>query len=188
MKVELQVAEAAGWRALLTYGQQSARTFLLREAENYLVALLYRRLGSTASNDREQSLRFARQLVNDNRTNSQDLGAVGDHCLLFAGLFPEHAMRQGTPLASFVQVGQQAWRDHAARLSGEDAERYRQLAGEYIRMLDVLLAVRQMNNPGPCIDALNAWQLWQETGSVHGWHVLRQLTPSLPGATPQGCH
>ena len=181
MTVQLQVAEAAGWRALLTYGQQSARTFLPPEVEHHLVGLLYRRLGSALGRDREQALRFARQLVADTRSQGQDLAAVGEHCLLFSGLFPSHAPRQGMTLADFVQTGQQAWRDHAARVDREEGARYRHLADHYIRMLDVLLAVHEMNQEGPTMDALNAWALWHDTGSAHGWQVLRQLTPSLPG-------
>lgn len=188
MTVQLQVAEAAGWRALLTCGQQSARTFLPPEVEHHLVGLLYRRLGSAVGRNREQALHFARQLVADTRSQTQDLAAVGEHCLLFSGLFPDHAPRQGMTLASFVQTGQQAWRDHAARIDPEEARRYRQLADNYIRMLDVLLAVHEMSQQCIGLDALSAWSLWHDTGSSHGWQVLRRLTHSLPGEATQARH
>mgnify|MGYP006278498627 CR=1 FL=1 len=181
MTVELQVAEAAGWRALLTCGQQSARTFLPPEVERHLVSLLYRRLGSAVGRNREQAMQFARQLVADTRSERQDLAAVGEHCLLFSGLFPDHAPRHGMTLACFVQTGQQAWRDHAARVDAEESARYRLLADQYIRMLDVLLAVHEMSQQTGTLDALSAWSLWHDTGSAHGWQVLRRLTPSLPG-------
>ena len=188
MTVQLQVAEAAGWRALLTCGQQSACTFLPPEVEHHLVSLLYRRLGSAVGRNREQAMHFARQLVADTRSERQDLVAVGEHCLLFSGLFPDHAPRQGMTLASFVQTGQQAWRDHAARVGAEEGDRYRMLADQYIRMLDVLLAVHDMNQQATTLDALSAWSLWHDTGSTHGWQVLRRLTPSLPGEVTLARH
>jgi phosphodiesterase/alkaline phosphatase D-like protein len=88
----------------------------------------------------------------------------------------------------FVQVGRQAYHDHAARSGGSEQSLFRELAEGYVRLLDVLLTIREANADRPCIDGLNAYQLWRETGSHHGWQVLRQLTPALPASATHALH
>jgi hypothetical protein len=188
VRIELQLAETAGWRALLTLAQQGAQTFLSEALEEYVVALLFRSLGSAANGTGMRTARFARQLVAGTQANSQDLVSVGDHCLLFAGLFPEHAIRQRIPVTYFVHVGQQAFRDYAARIEGAERDLYRELATHYVRILDVFLTMREATEEGPFLDGLNAYQLWREAGSVHGWQVLRQLTPALPASATFALH
>lgn len=179
MKIDLQLPEAAGWRGLLTQAQQNARVYLPEHVEEYLVCLLYRMLGS-AGESRQLSARFARQLLAGGDAHARNLAAVGDQCLLFAGLFPDHAIRQKIPLSYFVQMGSHAYREHAASQRGEDRAIYQALAEHFVGTLDALLGIRELNEGGPCIDGLNAFQLWSESGSSHGWHRLRQMTNSLP--------
>ncbi len=188
MKIDLQLADTAGWRALLTQAQQHNQAFLPDPLEQYAVALLYRSLGSASNGAGLRATHFARLLITDNANDTKDLAAVGDHCLLFSGLFPEHAMRQKIPVSYFVQVGRQAYRDHAARLTGSEREFFRALADHYVKLLDVLLTIREANTDRPCLDGLNAYQLWRETGSHHGWQVLRQLTPALPASGTHALH
>ncbi len=180
MKIDLQLPEAAGWRGLLTQTQQSAHTFLPELVEEYLVCLLYRMLGA-AGESRQLSARFARRLLAaGDDARARELAAVGDQCLLFAGLFPDHAIRQKIPLSYFVQVGSHAYREHAVTRRGEERVIYQALGEHFVATLDVLLGIRELNEGGPCIDGLNAFQLWSEAGSSHGWHTLRQMTTSLP--------
>jgi hypothetical protein len=173
VNIDLHLPEAAGWRGLLTQSQQNAHAFLPEAVEEYAVCLLYRMLGSAGEN-RTLSARFARQLLSAGNAN------VGDQCLLFAGLFPDHAIRQRIPLSYFVQMGQHAYREHAAKLRGEERTVYQALGEHFVATLDVLLGIRELNEGGPCLDGLNAFQLWSEAGSSHGWHTLRQMTTSLP--------
>lgn len=186
--VDLQLAEAAGWRALMTLAQQNAQIFLSDAIEQYAVSLLYRSLGTAGSGNGRQVTRFTRHLLAARDEPVDNLPAVGDHCLLFAGLLTEQAMRQGIPVTYFVQVGQQAYHDHAARTSGADGLLYRELAQHFVALLDVFLTMRELNDSGPSLDGLNAYQLWCETGSHHGWQVLRQLTPALPAVATHARH
>ena len=188
MRIDLQLAETAGWRALLTLAQQNAQIFLPEPLEEYVVGLLYRALGSAGSSTGSCTARFARQLVEGTRADHEDLASVGDHCLLFSGLFPDHAIRNSIPVNYFVQVGRQAYQDHATRVGGEERALYRALAAQYVSVLDILLTMREDGTEGPCLDGLNAYQLWREAGSYQGWRVLRQLTPSLPANSTQALH
>ena len=80
MRIDLQLAETAGWRALLTLAQQNAQIFLPEPLEEYVVGLLYRALGSAGSSTGSCTARFARQLVEGTRAEHEDLASVGDHC------------------------------------------------------------------------------------------------------------
>ena len=188
MRIDLQLPETAGWRALLTLAQQNAQIFLPEALEEYVIALLYRTLGSAGSANAAQTARFARQLVEGARADHEDLASVGDHCLLFSGLFPDHASRNCIPVNYFVQVGRQAYQDHATRVAGHERALYLALAAQYVSMLDIFLTMRGESDSRPCLDGLNAYQLWREAGSVRGWQVLRQLTPALPAGSTQAYH
>ena len=172
----------------MTLAQQSAQIFLPDALEEYAVALLYRALGSAGSADSAHTARFARQLVEGTRADHEDLASVGDHCLLFSGLFPDHAIRNSIPVNYFVQVGRQAYQDHATRVTGTERALYQALAGQYVRILDILLTMREQGAERPCLDGLNAYQLWREAGSHHGWQVLRQLTHALPASSTPALH
>lgn len=178
-RVDLTVAEIAGWRALLTEAQLAAKVFLSEAVEEYVVCLLYRALGRPGVAD--ERLGYIEQLIEQGLHEQRDHAAAGDQCLLFAGMFPEHAIRKGIPITYFVQLGQHAYRESAAR-AGADANRavFPQLAAQFVSMMDVLQTLRELHQDAPCIDALTAYHLWHEAGSAHAWQVLRQLTPALP--------
>ena len=104
---------------------------------------------------------------------------VGDRCLLFAGLVPEQAIRQGVPVACFVELGQSAYRECASRRGSAVHEL---LAAEFVRAMDVLHTVRALQSGEPCVDALTAFHLWHAHGSAHGWRVLRHLSNGVPAS------
>lgn len=180
MTIDLHLPEAAGWRGLLTQAQQRTGAFLPEAVEEYVVCLLYRMLGSASAELSLRSAGFARQLLNAGAANARNLAAVGDQSLLFAGLFPDHAIRQRIPLSYFVQMGQHAYREHASTVSAPERTLFHALGERFVPTLDVLLNIRELNEGGPCLDGLSAFQLWSEAGSSHGWHTLRQMTSALP--------
>lgn len=180
---EIQLAEVAGWRALLTEAQHVARVYLAPAVEDYLFRLLYQVVGHP-DHSKEIARAFVERLA-ERRTVSHALLAVGDESLILAGLFPEHAIRKGIPITYFVQVGMNAYREFAALQSEASAgTTYTTLANQFVDLLDVLHTLRELQQDTPCIDALNAYQLWREVGSSHAWQVLRQFTSALPGLHP----
>jgi hypothetical protein len=182
---EIQLAEIAGWRALLTEAQHAARAYLPPGVEGYVVRLLYRTIGRPDANLADDAGDFIERFATLASRAEHDAVTVGDQSLVFAGLFPEQAIRKGIPLAYFVQVGIHAYRDYAAASvdSGVRAS-YIALADHFVAALDVLHTLRERQQNAPCIDALNAHQLWAEVGSSHAWQVLRRLTNGLPGRCP----
>lgn len=175
---ELHIAATAGWRALLTHAQHAAGVRLTLPVEEHLVSLLYRYVGADISpDDIENGLldRFDRIANADTSKPS----VVGDQCLLFAGLIPEHVIRKGLPVSYFVQLGRNAYTEFGSR---HEAELYAALAEEFVPAMDILQTLRVMQSGEPCIDGFNAFHLWHDLGSSHGWRVLRSMTASLPAS------
>jgi hypothetical protein len=186
--IDLHLPEAAGWRGLLTQAQQETGRLLPEPVEEYVVCMLYRTLGNARARQSLRSPDFARELLANGVANARSLAAVGDQSLLFAGLFPDHAIRQRIPLSYFVQIGQHAYREHASGVATEERPLFRALGERFVPVLDVLLSIRERQDGGPCLDGLNAFQLWSEAGSSHGWQTLRQMTSALPASVTSVRH
>jgi len=182
MQSDLCIAEVAGWRALLTTAQHSVGSYLPAIVDDYVIRLLYQAVGQPAESlDAGAAAYVQRTLIKCQQV--PNLATVGDQSLLFAGLFPEHAIREGIPLAYFVQLGINAYGEYAATAQDQTSRTiYSAMADCFITVLDALHTVRALAQKEPVIDPLNAYQLWQQTGSAHAWQVLRRLTRSLPGA------
>jgi hypothetical protein len=173
---DLHIAETAGWRALLTHAQIAGGVRVSPAAEEYMVSMLFRQVGAEISLiDPESGLldRLNRMLTVD----TVEPALIGDQCLLLCGLFPENAIREGIPVTYFVQVGRNAFREYASR---HGSELHALLADEFVLAMDTLQTIRLLQSGKPCIDGFNAYHLWRDLGSSHGWRVLRGMTTGLP--------
>ena len=175
---ELHIAETAGWRALLTHAQLSAGVRISPAVEEHLVALLFRHVGAgTSTRDLENG--FIDRIDRILHADTSDPSVVGDQCLLFAGLFPEHAIRKSVPVSYFVEVGRHAYREFASK---HKSEIHALLAEEFVAAMDTLQTLRVLQSGEPCLDAFNAFNLWHDLGSAHGWRMLRAMTSALPAS------
>lgn len=176
-RVDLHLSEIAGWRALLTEAQMVAKLYLPESVEEYVLCLLYRTIGQPPRTEYDHSVGFLERLFQAHPNVVGDLRSIADQCLVFSGLFPEHAIRKRIPITYFVQLGQNAYLEHAARFKQAIS---RELGEHFVAIMDILQTTRELNSGEPCIDALNAYHLWRDAGSTHAWQVLRRLTPALP--------
>ena len=62
------------------------------------------------------------------------------------------------------------------------------LAEEFVRAMDTLQTVRVLQSGESCIDPFNAYHLWRDLGSTHGWRVLRALSAALPASEQVSRH
>lgn len=173
---ELHIAETAGWRALLTHAQAAAELQLTPAVEEHLIAMLFRNVGqdSACSPAGDGTLDDLDRILS---ADTSDPVLVGDQCLLAAGLFPDQAIQRAIPLPYFVQVGRNAYREYASRKS---SILHAILSEEFVLAMDTLQTLRLLQSGEPCIDGLNAYHLWADLGSAHGWRVLRAMTGALP--------
>ncbi len=175
---ELHIPATAGWRALLTHAQHAAGVQLSPAVEGHLVSLLFRYVGADITPvDLENGL--LDRLDRITNVDSSKASVVGDQCLLFAGLIPEHVIRKGLPVSYFVELGRNSYAEFSSR---QRNELYDSLAREFVRAMDILQTLRVLQSGATCIDGLNAYTLWHELGSSHGWRVLRSLSTSLPAS------
>jgi hypothetical protein len=162
---------------LVTEAQFGAKVQLPAVLEDYVICMLVRHIGTPSSAGDEYSGEFFEKLIENHGGVDNDLRTIGDQCLTYSGLFPEHAIRNGMPVTYFVHVGQNAYREYA---SNTDSNIYHYLGEAFVPIMDILQTISELHDGEPCIDALNAYHLWRDTGSAYAWRVLRGLTPSLP--------
>jgi hypothetical protein len=177
-EIGIHLAEMAGWRALLTKAQFVAKLELHTVLEEYLVGMLFRTVGTPSPGQGSKTMECLHNVADQTSNDAKDLRTIGDHCLLFAGLFPEQAAGKNLPIAYFVEVGQAAYREFGQVV--EDPM-FWMLAEHFVDTMDVLQTLREVENENICIDPLDAYQLWHDTGSAHAWQILQRFTSALPG-------
>lgn len=174
--IDNTLADLAPWRAMLTKAQFIAKVELVRDVEEYLVGMLFRA--------RELPEDFAEHMVenggSDKIDSLEDLRTIGDQCLICAGLFPELALRRGVPITYFVKVSRAAYEEYGQIMA---SDLFPLLAAHLVDIVGVLQTAREIDNNGRCMDAINAHQLWQDTGSVHAWQTLQRFTDAIPAPT-----
>lgn len=175
--IDIHLAEMAGWRALLARAQFVAKIELHPVIEKYLVRVLFR---TTKSAEIKRGDGVTAQWQNAPELiveALEDLRLVGNQCLLFAGLFPEQAIVRNLPISYFVKVGQAAYQQYCDHMNDPF---FGMLSEYFVDVMDVLQTLREVEQNERCIDPLNAYQLWRDTGSAQAWNVLRRATPALP--------
>jgi len=177
----LHTPETAGWRALLTRAASDVDLELEAPVEDYLTCLLMRQIGRPTTRHAGLERGFALNFLAD--STDQGLDDIAEQCLLFAGLFPEQAAEQMMPVSYFVRLGQDAYRRHADA-SGDSL--YALVSARFVKLMDVLQSLRDLDTETFCLDALSAYEQWQQTGSAHAYRVLRALTASVPAHCPDG--
>lgn len=171
----LHTPETAGWRALLIRAANDVDLALEQPVEDYLTCLLVRQIGRPTTRHAGLERGFALNFMADG--SDQGFDDIAEQCLLFAGFFPEQAAEQMMPVSYFVRLGQEAYRRHADA-SGDNL--YALVGSRFVKLMDVLQSLRDLDTECFCLDALSAYAQWQETGSAHAYRVLRALTGSVP--------
>lgn len=179
--IDNHLADTAPWRALLTKAQFVARVELHALVEEYLVGVLFRT--SISPGPVDEIIISAESGCFEQSGNVDTLRVIGDHCLVYAGLYPEHAIECDVPIAYFVRVGEAAYREFG-NLTADPM--FTLLAHCFVEIIGVLHTLRDVEDDAVCLDPMNAFQLWQDTGSMHAWDTLRRFTDSLPVAIRSG--
>lgn len=165
------------WYTLLHEAQEHCAVQLKTDIESYLVFLLMQFTKDPSIASSVLGLDFLNGYQTPNHhLRDQQLKAVGDKCLLFAGLFPQRAIKKRVKLSYFVQLGRTAYACVAGGSSAQETL-YQELCQEFTQMMALLQAMR---DPLQAIDLLQSFELWHETGDPHAWNRLCQSTEALP--------
>ncbi len=179
MQLVMEPTEAAQWHTLVSEAEAAAHTTLDETSESYLVFTLMRfteRPEMAASLVGLDFLESARQAGGQAREQLRD---VGDKCLLFSGLFPQLARKRLVKVSYFVDVGRAAYGQLQSRTHQQVAELYGRLQADFVAMMDVLQAMREMGGDERLqLDAMGAMELCQDTSSRRAHTTLTRHTRS----------
>lgn len=184
----LHPTTTAQWHALVNEAQDAAHHDLDEALESYLVFLLMRFATQPDVAGRVLALDYLQAMRDSGHQRANQLRDLGDHCLLFSGLFPERADRLRVRISYFVNLGRSAYGELSNNVSQGAAELYEHLAEGFIALMDTLHAMRELGSAQRCLSPLHAYELWQDTGSRHARKTLSSYSRGVPlyfeGDTP----
>jgi hypothetical protein len=181
-RYSLYTVDTARWRALLNEAQSAADCELDAGVESYLVLMLMRFLGQPgAAKSGLMGERLPEHLAQRERWSAESLREIAEQCLLFAGVFPDHAERSAMPVTYFVDMGRRAYAELART---PDSDVFKQVRDSFVDIIDVLQNLRDLDDGQRCLGLLSAHDLWVKTGSRHAFKVLRETTRALPSFAP----
>ncbi len=170
----------AQWHALVSEAESASGCILKEDLESYLVFLLMRFANQPHMLARVLAMDYLNGLSAGDRQRREMLKEVGDHCLLFSGLFPQQAERRMVKVSYFVDLGRVAYSQTAELTDDLMAAVYSDLAREFVSLMDILQTMRTLQGKASKLTPLNAFELWRETGSQHAYQVIRAVSDGHP--------
>lgn len=167
-------SNTAQWHKLVLEAQKITQSPLNEDLESYLVFMLMRNINNADINSRVMALDYINSIKSSGSVRELRLREVGDHCLLFSGLFPQRANRRQMKVKYYVDLGRTAYLHLAEELGASMAKLYQQLSDSFVYVMDTLLAIRSMSEQVHQKDLLMAFELWQDTNSQQSFRVLQQ--------------
>jgi len=168
----LEPTATALWQGLVSDAEAAANRRLDETLESYLVFTLMRFTQRPELVSSVMALEFLDSAQQAGTQQHDRLRDVGDKCLLVSGLFPQNARHRLVSIGYFVNLGRSAYQQLHEKIHGF----YGQLASDFVPMMDVLHAMRELNKQSARIDLLDAFELWEETGSRHALERVNSST------------
>lgn len=178
-KLILEPTITSQWHSLILEAEQLCSLHLTEDLESYLVFLLSRFVNQPQLANSILGVDFLESLHKAGRVQQEHLREVGDKCLLFAGLFPNNAVKKHVKISYFVDLGKNAYGTLADLSREQIAELYAALQGDFVSLMDVLQATREVAGQSPQLLPLEAIELWQATGSQHALKIARDYHTGL---------
>lgn len=167
----------AQWQALVKEAEVSRCLTLNEELESYLVFLLAQFNHRPDIASRPLATEFLASFEESPGKQRECWRDVGDQCLLLVGLFPGRVEKKCIQLHYFIDLGQRAYVQVADLCRTQSATLYRALSGGFVKLMEVLQAIRGLAHPDSGLSPLQAAELWTQTQSKQALAILRQHTP-----------
>jgi hypothetical protein len=171
---------ATQWHALVSQAENIIGHTITEQAGQYLVDLLVHFSAKPLMMARVLAFDYLNDPLMQAKSRTERLKDIGDHCLLFTGLFPQHAERRKVRLGHMVELGQNAYHQLHESTPPEGGGLYGDLAREFVTLMDLLHAIRELRDGRARLSPLHAFDLWSDTGSQHALRVLRDFTDATP--------
>jgi hypothetical protein len=176
MHLLLNATPIALWHQIIHEAQAMCDVTLKEELESYLVFLMVRYTNKPEVVKNIIAYEFLRGIKLSLAKRQKALQEVGDQCLIFAGLFPHIADKRLVRISYFIDMGQSAY----ATLSTAQNDIYALLAKQFVGLMDILQSIKQFSKDHIDLSPLEAYELWNDTGSKRALSVLKQYTQSTP--------
>ncbi len=160
----LEPTPQAQWQALVHEAQSACDRHLDEALESYLVFLLMRFASKPHCTARIMAADYLGSQALPAEQRADRLREVGDHCLLFSGMFPQLAERRLVRISYFVNIGRASYRQLSDGLDRGWSSVYSHLSEAFIVLVDILHAMRELGGV-TALTPLQAMDFWQETGS-----------------------
>lgn len=179
-QILLESNSTAHWQKLVHEAESLCEFHLDEDLESYLVFLLMRFLNRSDFTSRIMAMDYLHSLVQTGQLQQENLRDVGDHCLLFSGLFPKIAERRQVKISYYVGIGKSAY-SYLADTCGENLSIfYHQLADAFVQLMDILQVIGNMRNRKEVLSPLEALELWGDTQSEQALRSLRSYSTGIP--------
>ena len=183
----LEPTAQAQWQSLVHEAQSACDHHLDETLESYLVFLLMRFAARPHCTARIMAEDYLRSQALQGEQRAEKLRDVGDHCLIFSGLFPQLAERRLVRISYFVNIGRSSYRQLADVLDRSWSSVYQNLSDAFIILMDILHAMRGLDGES-VLTPLQAMDLWQETGSRRCYRQVCDGGRVIPIGTRQEKH
>lgn len=170
----------AQWQALVQEAEAHCGYKLNEELESYLVFLLMRYTGRPELAAKVMALEYLESAQTTGKARRERMRDVGDQCLLYSGLFPKRAEKKRVRVSYYVDLGRSAYHNVSEVAQAAMAEMFASLAESFVQLMDTLQAMRAMTQTNEPLDPLQAFELWQDTGSQRARTVLGQTSQAQP--------
>ena len=177
----LEPTPQSQWQALVQEAQASCDRRLDETLESYLVFLLMRFCNQPHCTSRVIAEDYLNAQACSGGLCIERLRDVGDHCLLFSGMFPQLAERRLVRVGYFVNLGRSSYQQLSDMLDHSWAVVYGHLSHAFVVLMDILHAMRELGGDS-ILTPFQAMDLWQDTGSRR---CYRQVAAT--GAVPLAC-
>jgi hypothetical protein len=175
MRLLLGSTPTALWQGIIHEAEMQCTIKLREEIESYLVFLLMRYMDKPQLLHHIMATEFMGALQENRRKQQILFQEVGDKCLLFSGLFPQIAEKRFVKISYFVEMGQSAY----FTLSKKSNDLYGMLSKQFVPLMDILQSIRSSENFTDLMP-LEAYELWNDTGSQRAFYRLKTYTQAIP--------
>jgi len=172
------------WLSLVHEAEAAAACPLDEEMQSYLVFLLMRFTEKPELAASVLTVEYLQSMQATGRVGHEQLRDVGDKCLLYSGLFPRRAERRRVKISYFVNLGRSAYQHLSEQMEHSTAVLYHRLAGTFVSLMDILQTMRALGTRSDHLDALQAFELWRDTGSRRALRILHKTSQATPLVLP----
>ena len=163
-KMLISGGQVADWQQLVSEAETELGVTLDEELESYLVFTLMRYTQRPEMGSGVLALDYLQAMQNVGSASGQQMREVADQCLLLTGLFPARARHRRVSINYYVDLGRSAYQ-HLAENLASMTQLYSQMAQQFVQAMDTLHTIRQLGEGNLQLEPLEAFDLWQQTGS-----------------------